>query len=368
MARGTRHATPKARIVKAGIMAVVALFAVSACSSSKTSSSGSSSAGGAATSAAAGSGAPSSASGTVYKARVNVVEAPGTYEYDYVKSFTDMATQLSGGRLQFTLYANSVLGGQSESIGQLQANTYQFVDDTYTAADTIVPDTDVMTLPGVWKSGQQFADAWNGGAVGQAIEKEFEAKGVIGVGAAYLGNQDIASNKQISSVADLKGLKIRVLTGPYLQAACQALGMVPENVNVNEIPTSVKTGLLNSIANASFTIYSSKRYEFFKYISLAQFYPANIGLMGSAKFYDSLPPDLQQDIMKAGYSASNTLSAGATDRLNSAVTSLQKLGLKVTSLPADQQTLMTQTIEQPVQDLWKKNRGDTILNLALNQQ
>jgi TRAP-type C4-dicarboxylate transport system substrate-binding protein len=90
--------------------------------------------------------------------------------------------------------------------------------------------------------------------------------------------------------------------------------------------------------------------------------------MGSAKFYDSLPPDLQQDIIKAGNAASNTLSAGAADRLNSAVSSLEKLGLKVNTFPADAQSEMTTKIEQPVQDLWKKNRGDTILNLALNSQ
>jgi TRAP-type C4-dicarboxylate transport system substrate-binding protein len=304
----------------------------------------------------------------VYTVRASILQAPGTQEYNYFKAFADAATSLSNHRLVFQLFPNSQLGTQAESIGQLQSNTVQFVDDTYTAADTLVADTDLMTLPGVWTSGTQFTDAWNGGALGQLVGNELKAKGLVALGAAYLGNQDIATNKPINSVADLSGLKIRVLTGPYLAAACKALGMTSVNVNVNDIVTSVGTGLINSLAQATSTLWSSKRYQLFKYDTQATFYPANIGIMGSAKFFDTLPADLQQDLIKAGYQASNNLSAQSDQATQAAVTSLRGAGLTVTTMPSDQQALMTQMITGPVQDLWKQKNGDTALNLALSQK
>jgi len=320
------------------------------------------------TTSSAGGGSANGASAKVYTARASILQAPGTQEYNYFKAFADMAAKLSGNRIVFKLYPNSVLGTQDASVGQLQADTVQFVDDTYTAADTLVPNTDLMTLPGIWTSAGQFTRAWNGGQLGDLVNKELEAKGVVGLGAAYLGNQDIAAKKPITSVADMSGLKIRVLTGPYLALAAKHLGMTAVNVSVSELVTSVGTGLINSVAQATSTLYSSKRYQLFKYVARARFYPANIGILASAKFYNSLPADLQKDLMKAGYAVSDKLSAGADQADNEAVTLLQKAGLTVTTLPAGQQALMASKIAQPVFALWKQNNGATALNLALNQK
>jgi C4-dicarboxylate-binding protein DctP len=332
---------------------LAAALAAAACSSSSSSTS---------------SGSTTSSSGKVYTIRASILQAPGTQEYNYFKSFADMATTLSGGRLVFKLYPNSVLGTQAASVGQLQADTVQFVDDTYTAADTLVPDTDVMTLPGIWTSAGKFDRAWNGGALGNLVNSELEAKGVVAFGAAYLGNQDIASNKPISSVSDLSGLKIRVLTGPYLALAAKQLGMTAVNVSVSDLVTSVGTGLINSLAQATSTLYSSKRYQLFKYVTRTPFYPANIGILGSAKFYDSLPANLQKDLMQAGYAVSNQLSAQADQNDDSAVPPLEQAGLKVTTMSASQQALMTSDITGPVLALWKKNNGTAALDLALNQK
>jgi TRAP-type C4-dicarboxylate transport system substrate-binding protein len=323
---------------------------------------------GSSSSSGASAGASDSAPGHVYTARVSVLQAPGTQEYNYTKDFTDLATKLSGGRLVFKLYPNSVLGTQDASVGQLQADTIQFADDTYTAADTLVPDTDLMTLPGIWTSASQFAAAWNGGKLGDLVNSELEAKGIIGLGAAYLGNQDIASNKPIGSVSDMSGLKIRVLTGPYLTLAAKLLGMTAVNVSVSDLVTSVGTGLINSVAQAASTLYSSKRYELFKYVTRATFYPANLGLLASAKFYDSLPAGLQKDLTQAGYTVSNQLSAQADGADNAAVPLLEKVGLNVTTLPAAQQSLMTSMMSGQVLALWRKNNGSTALDLALSQK
>jgi TRAP-type transport system periplasmic protein len=308
------------------------------------------------------------AASKTYTVRFNLQEAPGTQEYDYATHFADLAATYSHHQLVFKIYPNAVLGTQSASIAQLQSNTYQIVDDTYTAADVVVPDVDVQTLPGVWTSVAQWNGAWNGGKLGQFINKQLEAKGIVGLGSAYLGNQDIVTNKPITSVSDMAGLKIRVLTGPYLALAARQLGMTPVNVNVSELVTSVGTGLITAIAQADSTLYSSKRYQVFKYVSHATFYAANIGFLASASWFKSLPKDLQTDLLKAGNIASDDVSLRAIQNNNYAARQLTKLGLHVSTLSKAQQALMTSKITAPVLALWRKKNGNTALDMALAQK
>lgn len=306
--------------------------------------------------------------GKTYTVRFNLQEAPGTQEYDYATHFADLAAQYSHHQLVFKIYPNAVLGTQSASIAQLQSDTYQIVDDTYTAADVLVPDVDVQTLPGVWTSVAQWDGAWNGGKLGQFVNKQLEAKGIVGLGSAYLGNQDIVTNKPVTSVNDMAGLKIRVLTGPYLALAARDLGMTPVNVNVSELITSVGTGLITAIAQADSTLYSSKRYQVFKYVSHATFYAANIGFLASASWFKSLPKALQADLLKAGYAASDDVSQRAIQNNNYASEQLTKLGLHVSTLSKAQQALMTSKITDSVRALWRKKNGNTALDMALAQK
>jgi TRAP-type C4-dicarboxylate transport system substrate-binding protein len=314
------------------------------------------------------SGSSSPGSTTTYTIKVDMLQAPGTDAYKVFQTFADKAAKDSNNRLIFKLYPNSVLGAQSEVIGELQQNTIQMSDLTYTAADTIVPDVDLMSLPGLWKSPDQLNRAFDGGALGNYINTELEAKGIIGAGAASAGSMDFVTKTPVNSLGDLKGLKIRVLTGPYPALASKLLGMVPITVSISDVPTSLGTGLINSMAYNSAVLQSTKLWSFFKYVTQANFYQGVYGILVSDTFYKSLPADLQKIILQDGYSTSIAWTANEVPTEYAAAgPALQGEGLTVTQFTADEQAQFDQLIDGPELDLWKKNNGTTALALAQAQ-
>lgn len=106
----------------------------------------------------------------------------------------------------------------------------------------------------------------------------------------------IATNKEIKTMEDLKGLKIRVVAGPPTEAI-KALGAVPMMTNLTDVYQAMSTGLIDGYTTSGGTITGYKLQEVAKYFLIVPLYNQVFFEVMNLNRWNSLPPDIQQQLM-----------------------------------------------------------------------
>lgn len=108
------------------------------------------------------------------------------------------------------------------------------------------------------------------------------------------------SRHPIATLADLKGLKFSVGPGPtFLEAMTVLSGSKPINVPVAEVPSSLETGMMDGSPFPWPVMTFMDLPRIMPYVTLVPFGLAfPVGLVVSDKWWNTLPPDLQQTLQK----------------------------------------------------------------------
>jgi TRAP-type transport system periplasmic protein len=114
--------------------------------------------------------------------------------------------------------------------------------------------------------------------------------------------QGIYVNKEIGSVADMRGLKWRAYS-PATAKIAELVGAQPVTVQAAELSQALATGVVNSYMSSGSTGYDSKTYESIKYWYDTQAWLPKNAIIVNAAAFNALDPATQAAVMKAGRSA-----------------------------------------------------------------
>lgn len=107
----------------------------------------------------------------------------------------------------------------------------------------------------------------------------------------------VSNKKQIKTLGDFKGLKVRVAGGESLKSVVEAGGGIPARVPGNEIYSSLEKGVIDaSMANWDMLM-SFRFYEVVKYYFYGPWNAGARGVAMSRQAWDRLPADLQKKVM-----------------------------------------------------------------------
>ena len=203
--------------------------------------------------------------------------------------------QESNGRMEITIYPNSVLGGDTAMIAQ----TISGAMEMYTLPiDLLAPRNPVCGLPGVGFAFPDYAHVWAAmdGEFGNYLRAAAEEIGLYCLDKGYdHGFRQITTRtKAINSPDDLKGFKIRLPVAPYLISLFRHLGASPTAINFNEVYSALQTGIVDGQENPLVLIDTAKLFEVQKYCSLTNHVWAGFHTSYNIAAWKKLPPDLQE--------------------------------------------------------------------------
>ena len=203
--------------------------------------------------------------------------------------------QESGGRLDITLYTNSVLGQDTAMISQAIAGALEMY---FLPIDLLAPKNPACGIFGVGFAFDGYAHVWESmdGELGSYLR---QIAGQIGFHCIdkcpdHGFRQITTKTKPITSPDDLKGFKIRLPVAPYLIALFQHLGASPTPINFGEVYSALQTGLVDGQENPLILIDTAKLYEVQKYCSITNHVWAGIHYAFSNPWWKKLPADLQE--------------------------------------------------------------------------
>jgi TRAP-type transport system periplasmic protein len=201
----------------------------------------------------------------------------------------------SNGRLDITLYTNSVLGQDTAMISQTIAGALEMY---FLPIDLLAPRNEACGIFGVGYAFLCYDKIWKAmdGDLGNYLRSVAHQIGFQVVhNCCDHGFREITTRtKPIETPADLKGFKIRLPVAPYLIALFQYLGASPTPINFGEVYSALQTGVVDGQENPLVLIDTAKLYEVQKYCSLTNHVWAGIHYSFGNGAWQRLPPDLQQ--------------------------------------------------------------------------
>ena len=129
----------------------------------------------------------------------------------------------SGGALVCDVYTNNALGGELDILDQARTGSVDIIYCSPTAA-TMNPKINVFDLPFLFDSYEQVEKVVTNQELMNEILGDFIDFGLRPMSAYENGLRVVSSNKKVESLADLKGLKMRVPQAPISVAIFNALG------------------------------------------------------------------------------------------------------------------------------------------------
>jgi TRAP-type transport system periplasmic protein len=201
----------------------------------------------------------------------------------------------SNGRLDITLYTNSVLGQGTAMLSQTIAGA---LDMYFLPIDLLAVKNPACGIFGVGYAFLSYDDIWKAmdGDLGNYLRDLSRQVGFHVIhNCCDHGFREITTlTKPIQTPADLKGLKIRLPVAPNLIALFRHLGATPIPLDFSKVYSALQTGAVGAQENPLVLIDTAKLYEVQKYCSITNHSWAGIHYSFGTAAWKRLPSDLQQ--------------------------------------------------------------------------
>ncbi|MBS0450821.1 MAG: TRAP transporter substrate-binding protein [Proteobacteria bacterium] len=215
-----------------------------------------------------------------------------------VKQMSDDLSKATGGKDKIKIFADSSLGSEKDTVEQVKIGALDMVRVSSASFHGIVPESVIPSLPFLFRDIEHFRKVMYG-PVGDKILASFEKAGYIGLCFYESGARSVYAKKPIKSVADMKGLKIRVQPSDLMVSLVTAVGGSPTPMPINEVYTGLKTGLIDAAENNYPSYEEAKHFESAPVYSETMHVMTPEVLVFSKKVWDTLPKDEQAAIRKA---------------------------------------------------------------------
>ena len=218
--------------------------------------------------------------------------------------FEELTKKYYGKPVNFNLHKNSALGLEKqyfEYMAQGKAVDYGIVSPAHMS--TFSKAAPFIDAPFLFRDLDHWNKVLDADVLKPVADEIAQKADVMLIGYAGGGTRNIFINKPMGSLADIKGLKVRVQGAPIWSKTFQAAGMAPTVIAYNEVYNGIQNGVIQAGENEAAGVESMKFYEVAPHLAMTQHAITIRPLCFSGKTFKSLPADLQAAVLKAGKEA-----------------------------------------------------------------
>ncbi len=275
-------------------------------------------------------------------------------QHEWCRRFVAMVEKDSSGRIKGEIYPASQLGPIPREIEGVQFGAIQ----VYVGPPEFLVGVDrrfeVLSAPGL------ISDLAHGIRVTE--DKQLQEmmfglganKGIHGVALWVSQPSSIVARKPIRHLADLKGLKLRVLAADMQQEMVRRLGASPIAMTLGDVLPAIQQGTIDGAVLALTVDATMRYYDAAKYITeTGQPFIFSMAFV-SKKWYDSLPKDLQTILDTDAEKLAPEINSWEVDFYKKEAGVWSQHG-EMIKLPANEQAEMMQSLQSVGQDVAKRS-------------
>jgi tripartite ATP-independent transporter DctP family solute receptor len=223
------------------------------------------------------------------------VDTPDTHPLTLrlIEAAREIGKQTSG-RVNVTVFPNSQLGGDPEMLSQVRAGGIELFAAPSLTLSILVP---LSGLPSIGLAFQSYDQVWAAmdGGVGDVVRDAIGKAGIVPMKKVWdNGFRQItsSSSRQLNSIEDLKGFKIRVPVTALLTSLFSGLGALPSSISYSELYSALQTHIVEGQENPLAQVSTGKMYEVQKYCALSNHCWSGYWIVANRRALAALPVDL----------------------------------------------------------------------------
>jgi tripartite ATP-independent transporter DctP family solute receptor len=199
-----------------------------------------------------------------------------------------LVEERSGGRLQIRVFHSRQLGEEKETIEQTRAGAIDLNRTNVALIGNFVPAMNVLAMPFLFRSIEHMQKVLDG-PIGNEILNSFEPFGFVGLAFYDSGARSIYNSiRPVRSLADLRGLRIRVQQSELMADMIKALGADPVELPYGQVLTGLVTRLIDGAENNWPSFVTTDHYKFAGFYTLTEHTMSPEVLVMSQKAWVSL--------------------------------------------------------------------------------
>ena len=245
-------------------------------------------------------------------------------------TFADRLAALSGGSMIIDQFPGGQLGQEPQMLQKIRSGDIDFMISSTANAATVSPESGVMSMHYVFRDEDHLIKSLGDPRIIAAVRKMFEDTVTGGhvLALTTLGLRDLYGKKEIHSIADIKGLKIRVQATATEDTIFPAYGAQTVHMPFGNVYTSLQTGVMDMAENGINVYLANKHYETAPVMSLTEHEANNSVVWVSDKVWSGLTPEQKGWVQTAADEVSKTQPAKALKLEHDSLAKLQKMGVK----------------------------------------
>jgi tripartite ATP-independent transporter DctP family solute receptor len=202
-----------------------------------------------------------------------------------------LIAERSGGGHQIRVFHSRQLGEEKETIEQTRAGAIDLNRTNVALIGTFVPAMNVLAMPFLFRSIEHLQKVLDG-PIGSEILDSFERYGFVGLAFYDSGARSIYNRvRPIHSIADMKGLRLRVQQSELMSDMITALGAEPVELPYGQVLTGLATRLIDGAENNWPSFVTTDHYKYAGFYTLTEHTMSPEVLIMSLKAWQSLPAE-----------------------------------------------------------------------------
>lgn len=251
-----------------------------------------------------------------------------------MKQFAAAVSKATNGKVVIEVFGNSTLGSEDKMLIATQSG----VQDVYMGALAPIAarkkELQIFDFPFIFGSDAEAAYVLDGPVGRKMLDglSDMNLRGLVWSGGAFRNMSN--SKRPLQTMAEMKGLKVRVMQSPMALASFNAMGMNAVPMAFTEVYPALESKALDGYEHPVVDMYANKMYEVQKYLTVTNHVYTPVALVASSKWWNSLTPEQQSAVQKA---AEDTRTFQRKAELADAVEVVGQLkakGMSVTDMPA----------------------------------
>ncbi|MDL2307182.1 TRAP transporter substrate-binding protein [Desulfovibrio sp. OttesenSCG-928-C06] len=231
--------------------------------------------------------------------------ADNEFSQGYEK-FKELVEAKSDGRVEIKIFPNAVLGSDRVAGEAVQQGNLEVVSIATNIMSSFTKAALAFDMPYVCEEAKMdsYMRALAYGELGEYLSEQLGKVGLV----PFMYNATamrsyVYTKKDVKSLADMKGVKIRATPSPIDVANAKAVGMNPTALAFDAVYQALQQGTVDGELLSFTSMMSFDRAEIIKYMLVSKHnFPIHIGCMNK-KFYDALPEDIKQIIHESAKEA-----------------------------------------------------------------
>ena len=205
-----------------------------------------------------------------------------------------LIAERTGGRHQIRVFHSRQLGEEKETIEQTRVGAIDLNRINGALIGNFVPAMNTLAMPFLFRSIEHLQKVLDG-PIGNEILNSFGPYGFVGLAFYDSGARSIYNSvRPLHSIADIKGLRLRVQQSELMSDMIKALGAEPVELPYGQVLTGLATKLIDGAENNWPSFVTTDHYKYAGFYTLTEHTMSPEVLVMSQKAWQSLSAEDQK--------------------------------------------------------------------------